>query len=70
MKDLLNKKKKLGKQFSLSPDEFTMAVFQSQWERIKKDMVKVFQEFAQNGFINRLTNETFICLIPKKSEFL
>ncbi|PON65466.1 hypothetical protein TorRG33x02_270770 [Trema orientale] len=47
-------------------DRFTLAVFQSQWEVIKQDSTKVLQEFRRDGIINGLTNETYICLIPKK----
>lgn len=45
---------------------FTIVVFQSQWETIKEDLVRVFQEFARDGTIRGLTSETYICLIPKK----
>lgn len=48
------------------PDRFTVGVFQSQWDLIKEDLMKVFQEFAQGGIIHGLTNETYTCLIPEK----
>ncbi|PON66610.1 hypothetical protein PanWU01x14_108520 [Parasponia andersonii] len=47
-------------------DGFILVVFQSQWEVIKQDSTKVLQEFRRDGIINGLTNETYICLIPKK----
>ena len=43
-----------------------MAVFQSQWETVKGDIMKVFEEFYGSGIINAITNETYLCLIPKK----
>ena len=48
------------------PDGFSMAVFQSQWDIFKNDTMKVFEEFHKSGVINGITNETYICLIPKK----
>ena len=48
------------------PDGFSMAVFQSQWDTIKIDIMKVFAEFHKSGVVNGITNETYICLIPKK----
>ena len=34
------------------------------------DILKVMEEFFEKGIINAVTNETFICLIPKKSDSL
>ena len=34
------------------------------------DILKVMEEFFEAGIINAVTNETFICLIPKKSDSL
>ena len=48
------------------PDGYSMAVFQSQWEMVKTDIIKVVEEFHGSGIINGITNETYICLIPKK----
>ena len=48
------------------PYGFSMALFQSQWDTVKSDIMKVFEEFYKSGIINGITNETFICLIPKK----
>ena len=47
------------------PDGFTMVIFQTQWNLIKDDLVKVFKEFHWDGVIHGKTNETYICLIPK-----
>ena len=33
---------------------------------MKSDLVRVFQDFLKNGIINRICNETYVCLIPKK----
>ena len=32
--------------------------------------MNVFQEFHSIGIINRSTNATFVCLVPKKSQTL
>ena len=49
------------------PDGFPLAVFQTQWEVVKEDLLKVFQEFYNSGIINSVVNETYTCLIPKKT---
>lgn len=38
------------------------------WNILKIDLLEVFQEFFENGIINKRTNETYICLIPKKKK--
>ena len=48
------------------PDGYSMVVFQSQWNILKRDIMKVFDEFYSSGIINEITNETYIRLIPKK----
>ena len=48
------------------PDGYSMTVFQSQWDIVKNDIMKVLEEFYRSGVINGITNETYICLIPKK----
>ncbi|XP_073035927.1 uncharacterized protein [Primulina eburnea] len=50
------------------PDGFTMAFYQKNWDTVKPDLLKVFAEFFDGGIINGITNETYICLIPKKKE--
>ena len=52
------------------PDGFTVELFQSQWETMKDEIMKVFFEFGRDGIIHGITNETYICLIPKKSSTL
>ena len=49
-----------------SPDGYSMAVFQSPWNTVKIDILKVFHEFYRSGVINGISNETHIYLIPKK----
>ena len=49
------------------PDGFSLEFFQSQWETLKEDIMKVFHEFGKDGIIHGVTNETYICLIPKKA---
>ena len=50
-----------------SADGFTLEFFQSQWETLKEHIMKVLQEFDRDGIIHGVTNETYICLIPKKA---
>ncbi|CAL8157492.1 unnamed protein product [Prunus armeniaca] len=50
------------------PDGFSMLLFQSCWDIVKEDIMKVLEDFFNCGIINAITNETFICLIPKKKE--
>lgn len=57
-----------GTDKSPGPDGFSMAMFQNCWSEVKGDIMKVMEEFFQNGIINAVTNETYICLIPKKSD--
>ena len=52
---------------ALGPDGFPMVLFQSQWEVVKKELMKVFQEFYDTRIINGAVNETYNCLIPKKT---
>lgn len=49
-------------------DGFSMLLYQSCWETMKFELLKVTEEFYYSGIINIVTNETFICLIPKKRE--
>ena len=48
-------------------DGFTLELFKSQWPTMKEDILRVLSEFAKDGIIHGITNETYICLIPKKS---
>ena len=50
------------------PDGFSLELFKSQWEIMKDDVMSVFCEFAKDGVICGVTNETYICLIPKKRD--
>jgi hypothetical protein len=45
---------------------FSMAFFQSCWDVIKVDVMKVFLEFHERGKFEKSLNATFISLIPKK----
>ncbi|XP_062075994.1 uncharacterized protein LOC133780136 [Humulus lupulus] len=51
---------------ALGPDGFSLAVFHSNWDVIKDDLVEVFKKFHVDGSIPKGSNETYICLIPKK----
>ena len=55
---------------SPGPDGYSLQMFQHCWEFLKVDILKVMEEFFETGIINAVTNETFICLIPKKSDSL
>ena len=48
------------------PDGYSMMVFQAHWDIVKANIVKVFNEFYRSGIINGISNETYICLVPKK----
>ena len=48
------------------PNGFTLELFQTQWETVKEDILRVLFEFAKDGVVHGITNETYICLIPKK----
>lgn len=49
-------------------DGFSIDFFQDCWEIIKDDLFQVVSEFFRNGVINLKTNNTLICLIPKKND--
>ncbi|CAL9004761.1 unnamed protein product [Prunus brigantina] len=57
-----------GTDKSPGPDGFSMLLFQSCWDILKEDLMKVMKDFFNCGIINAITNETFLCLIPKKKE--
>ncbi|CAL8995026.1 unnamed protein product [Prunus brigantina] len=57
-----------GTDKSPGPDGFSMLLFQSCWDIVKEDLMKVLEDFFNCGIINAITNETFIFLIPKKRE--
>lgn len=54
---------------SPGPDGFSLLI-QNCWDILKVDILKVMEEFFDKGIINAVTNETFICLILKKSDSL
>ena len=41
-----------------SLDGFTLTLFQSQWETMKGDILRVFLEFMKDGIMHGVTNET------------
>lgn len=51
-------------------DGFSMVFFQSCWDVLKEDLMKVFLEFFLVGKLEENLNTTFIALIPKKIEAL
>ncbi|KAM1060262.1 hypothetical protein TB1_024191 [Malus domestica] len=57
-----------GNDKSPGPDGFSLQMFQSCWDILKADILKVLEEFFESGIINAVTNETYICLIPKKAD--
>ncbi|KAK9950554.1 hypothetical protein M0R45_006039 [Rubus argutus] len=56
-----------GKDKSPGPDGFSLTVVQRNWEVVKEDLFRVMEEFYSNRVINKVTNEPYICLIPKKT---
>ena len=48
------------------PDNFSVAFYLDFWEILKDDLSRVFTEFWNSSVINISTNETHLCLIPKK----
>ena len=49
------------------PDGSTLELFQTQWETVKGNIIRVLSEFVKDGIIHGVTNETYICLIHKKA---
>ena len=49
------------------PNGFTLELFKTHWETMKDDVLRVFCEFVKDGVIHGVTNETYVCLIPKKA---
>ena len=49
------------------PDGFTLELFEAQWELMNEEILRVFSEFENDGIIHGVTKETYICLIPKKT---
>ena len=49
------------------PDGFTLELYKTHWETMKDDVMRVFCKFAKDGVIHCVTNETYVCLIPKKA---
>ena len=59
-----------GRDKSPGPDGFSLEILQRNWELVKGELRMVLDEFYSNGVINKITNETYICLIPKKKTLL
>lgn len=57
----------LGFDKAPGPDGFTAEFFKKSWNIIKDDIMTMFHDFFQNKVINAILNETYICLIPKRS---
>ncbi|KAM0963163.1 hypothetical protein ACFX2A_022668 [Malus domestica] len=57
-----------GKDKSPGPDGYSLQMIQQCWDILKANIMKIMEEFYETGIINAVTNETFICLIPKKSD--
>ena len=48
------------------PDGFTIAFWQSSWEVVKDDVMRMFKEFYELGKFVKSLNNSFIVMIPKK----
>lgn len=35
---------------------------------VKRDLLKVLNDFFEKGIVNGITNETYVCLIPNKQD--
>ena len=54
---------------TLSPDVFAVWFYQECWETIEDDvLVEVFFEFYNDEINNQSKNNSFIALVPKKSQ--
>lgn len=51
---------------SLGPDGFSISFFKKCWDIVKRDLMKVFEEFYYSEEFYEHLNNTFITLIPKK----
>jgi hypothetical protein len=50
---------------ALGHDGFSMALFQTCWDVVKEDIMKVFSAFHAKGMFEKSLNATFILLILK-----
>lgn len=48
------------------PDSFPLLFFQTFWESVKNDILKVFIELQEDKLFTGPTDYSFVCLIPKK----
>ena len=48
------------------PDGFTVAFWQSCWDFVKEEVVKLFKEFYDQKYFAKSLNTIFLVLIPKK----
>ena len=49
-----------------SPDGLTIAFWQSCWDIVRDDVMRMFQDFHETRKFVRSLNATFIVMIPKK----
>lgn len=56
----------LGNLKSLGPNGMSVEFYKKTWNILKTNLVRVFREFFENVIVNKCTNETYVCLIPKK----
>lgn len=48
----------------------SLSKYQDCWDILKQDLLDIFKDFYNFSFVNAIANSPFICLIPKKNEFL
>lgn len=48
------------------PDGFTLTFYKTCWEVIKEDLLLVFKDFFETGFLDKGSNASYVVLIPKK----
>lgn len=64
--EVYNVVRKMVKDKAPESDGFFMCFFQTCWEVIKEDLMRVFQELFSVGKFEKSFNTTFLALIPKK----
>lgn len=66
------KRKRSNKQWLIAIKKNLQDLMVSHWLSLRGigDLKEVLDEFYSNGVINAITNETYICLIPKKMDYL
>lgn len=65
--EVLEGLKDCNKEKAPGPDGFPMGFLQDFWPVIKKNVMKLFEDFHRTGKFLKSINSTFIVIIPKVS---